>query len=522
VHAVFALREAGIEAIIINNNPETVSTDYDTSDRLYFEPLTLENVLDIIEKENPDGVMVQFGGQTGNNLAMPLKAALDARPHLKTKIWGTPPEAIDLAENRDKFNELCKQIKVPKPDAGIAYAAEEARAVARRIGYPVLCRPSYVLGGRAMQVVGSDAELEEYVHEAVKVSKDHPLLIDDFISNAIEVDVDAVCDGEDVYIGAIMEHIEEAGVHSGDSTCTIPPPSLSPEIQRTLELYTKKIALALGVRGLVNIQYAVKDGIAYCFEANPRSSRTVPYVAKATGVPMAKIAAKIAMGETIRSMRLPTQRPKHYAVKAPVFPFLKLQGVDAVLGPEMKSTGEVIGIDDDYGRAFYKAMEAAGNRLPSTGSVFLSVRDEDKRRILPVASELVDLGFKLYATRGTAQYLREFSIPAEVVFKVGEKGSPDAIDLMRRGAIQFVINTPSENLEGPARRDGYMMRRVATDLQIPFAATIEAARASVGAITALKAGQVTIKSLQEYHNITGPIPKPQRKPEVPALATRGR
>jgi carbamoyl-phosphate synthase large subunit len=522
VHAVYALRAAGVEAIIINNNPETVSTDYDTSDRLYFEPLTLENVLDIIEKENPDGVLVQFGGQTAINLAAPIKEALDRRPHLKTKIWGTPPEAIDLAENRDHFNELCKQIKVPKPDAGIAYNAEEARGVARRIGYPVLCRPSYVLGGRAMQVVGSDAELEEYVHEAVKVSKDQPLLIDDFISNAIEVDVDAVCDGDEVYIGAIMEHIEEAGVHSGDSTCTIPPPSLSPEIQRTLELYTKKIALALGVRGLVNVQYAVKDGIVYCFEANPRSSRTVPFVAKATGVPLAKIAAKVAMGETLKSMGLPTQRPKHYAVKAPVFPFLKLQGVDTVLGPEMKSTGEVIGIDDDYGRAFYKAMEAAGNRLPREGSVFISMRDEDKRRILPIASELVDLGFKLYATRGTAQYLREFGIASEMVYKVGEKGSPDAIDLMRRGAIQLVINTPSDNLEAPARRDGYMMRRVATDLQIPFVATIEAARAAVGAIAALQKGEVTIKSLQEYHGMTGPIPKPQKRVATPPLSSRGR
>ena len=512
VHAVQQLRAAGVEAIIINNNPETVSTDYDTSDRLYFEPLTWENVLDILEREQPDGLLVQFGGQTAINLAMPLKEALEKRPHLKTKIWGTPPEAIDLAENRDRFNELCKQIKVPKPEAGIALNADEARAVAKRIGYPVLCRPSYVLGGRAMQIVGSDAELEEYVHEAVKVSKDQPLLIDDFISNAIEVDVDAVCDGDDVYIGAIMEHIEEAGVHSGDSTCTIPPPSLPADIQRTLELYTKKIALALGVRGLVNVQFAVREGIVYCFEANPRSSRTVPFVAKATGVPLAKIATKVAMGETLKSMNLPIQRPKHYAVKAPVFPFLKLPGVDAVLGPEMKSTGEVIGIDDDYGRAYSKAMEAAGNRLPAAGSVFLSVRDEDKRRILPIASELHELGFKLYATRGTVQYLRESHVPGEMVFKVGEKGSPDAIDLMRRGAIQLIINTPGDTLEAPARRDGYMMRRVATDLQIPFLATIEAARAAVGAISALRQGEVIIKSLQEYHAVPSGRARPATIP----------
>jgi carbamoyl-phosphate synthase large subunit len=502
VHAVQALRERGVEAIIINNNPETVSTDYDTSDRLYFEPLTWENVLDIIERENPDGLLVQFGGQTAINLSMPLKEALDKRPHLKTKIWGTQPEAIDLAENRDRFNELCKQLKVPKPEAGIAHSAEEALPIARRIGYPVLVRPSYVLGGRGMQIVGSDVELEDYIHEAVKVTKDHPLLVDRFLGNATEVDVDAICDGDDVYIGAVQEHIEEAGVHSGDSACTIPPPSLEKEVQRTIEMYTKKIALALGVRGLVNMQYAVKDGIVYCFEANPRSSRTVPFVAKATGVPLAKIAARIAMGEKLKDQNLPTTRPKHYAVKAPVFPFLKLQGVDTVLGPEMKSTGEVIGIDDDYGRAYYKAMEAAGNRLPRDGSVFLSVRDEDKKRIMPIASELHELGFKLYATRGTAQYLKEFGVPCEMVYKVGEKGSPDAIDLLRRGEIKLIINTPSDTMEAPARRDGYMMRRVATDLQVPFLATLEAARAAVGAILALRTGEVIIKSLQEYHGIT--------------------
>lgn len=510
VHAIQALRAAGVEAIIINNNPETVSTDYDTSDRLYFEPLTFENVMDVVERENPDGILVQFGGQTAINLAMPIKAALERRPQIKTKIWGTPPEAIDLAENRERFNELCKQLRIPKPEAGIASTPEEARAVARRVGYPVLVRPSYVLGGRAMQVIGSDAELEDYVHEAVRVTKDHPLLVDRFLANAVEVDVDAVCDGEQVLIGAIMEHIEEAGVHSGDSTCTIPSPSLSIETQRTLEQYTNRIALGLGVRGPVNVQFAVKDGIVYCFEANPRSSRTVPFVAKATGVPLARVAAQVCMGVRLSEMKLPSTRPKHFAVKAPVFPFLKLQGVDSVLGPEMKSTGEVIGIDDDYGRAYYKAMEAAGNRLPREGAVFLSVRDADKRKILPVASELVDLGFKLYATRGTAQHLKEFGIAAEMVHKVGQKGSPDAIDLMRRGAIQLIINTPSENLEAPARRDGYMMRRVATDLQIPFLATIEAARAAVGAINSLRQGDVVIKSLQEYHGMTGPLPRPVR------------
>jgi len=502
VHAVEAIREAGHEAIMVNNNPETVSTDFDTSDRLYFEPLTLECVLDILEREQADGILCQFGGQTAINLAMPLKRALDRRPNLPTKILGTPPEAIERAENRGTFELLCRELGVPKPEAGTAQTSEQAKEIAHRIGYPVIVRPSYVLGGRGMQVVASDAELDEYIAEAVKVTRDHPLLVDRFLGNAVEVDVDAVCDGSEVYVGAIMEHIEEAGVHSGDSTCTIPPPSLSSEIRRTLEDYTRKIALGVGVVGLLNIQYAVKDNKVYVFEANPRSSRTVPYVSKAIGIPLAKTGARVALGEKLKDMRLATAKPKHYAVKAPVFPFNKLPGVDTVLGPEMKSTGEVMGIDEDYGRAYWKAMEAAGNRLPATGSVFVSVRDEDKRKILPVAQEFVNLGFRLYATRGTALTLREHGLPVEIVFKVGEQGNPDAIDLMRKGEIQFIINTPSDLMEAPARRDGFMMRRVAVDLQIPFAATIEAARASVSAIQAMRKGDVSTKSLHEYHGVT--------------------
>jgi carbamoyl-phosphate synthase large subunit len=501
VHAVEAIREAGHEAIMVNNNPETVSTDFDISDRLYFEPLTLECVLDILEREQADGVLCQFGGQTAINLAMPLKKALERRPHLPTKILGTSPEAIERAENRGAFEALCRELKIPKPEAGTARTPEETKAVARRIGYPVLVRPSYVLGGRGMQVVANDAELDEYVTEAVKVTRDHPLLVDRFLGNAIEVDVDAVSDGTDVYVGAVMEHIEEAGVHSGDSTCTIPPPSLPPEVQRQLEDHTRRLALAVGVVGLINIQFAVKDGEAYVLEANPRSSRTVPYVSKAIGVPLARVGARVALGEKLADLHLPKPQPRHYSVKAPVFPFNKLPGVDTVLGPEMKSTGEVMGIDDDYGRAYWKAMEAAGNRLPTSGSVFLSVRDLDKRKIVPVAQELVQLGFRLVATRGTALALREAGLPVEMVYKVAEKGNPDAIDLMRKGAIQLIINTPEDTMEAPARRDGYMMRRLAIDLQIPFVATIEAARASASAIAAVRRGDVATKSLHEYHGV---------------------
>ncbi|MHB1262246.1 MAG: carbamoyl-phosphate synthase large subunit, partial [Thermoplasmatota archaeon] len=380
VHAAWAIKEEGMEALLLNNNPETVSTDFDTSDRLYFDPLTLEDVMHVIERERPDGVLVQFGGQTAINLALPLEAALAARPDLPTKVWGTSPHAIDLAENREKFNALMQKLGIPQPDAGIAFEDEEAIKVATRIGYPVLVRPSYVLGGRAMMVVHNEPELRDYVRDAVRVSKKHPLLVDQFLGRAIEIDVDAVCDGTDVLIGAIMEHVEEAGVHSGDSTTVIPPQNIPAPVLKTLEEYTRKIALGLDTRGLINIQYAVRhvhggrDGkqkpIAYVLEANPRSSRTVPYVAKATGVPLAKIAAKVAIGRKLADLKVERPRIGHVAVKAPVFPFLKLPGVDAVLGPEMKSTGEVMGIADDYPLAYAKAMEAAGNPLPVEGTVF--------------------------------------------------------------------------------------------------------------------------------------------------------
>ncbi len=505
VHAAWAIREEGCAAILMNNNPETVSTDFDTSDRLYFDPLALEDVMHVIEREQPDGVLVQFGGQTAINLALPLEAALAARDDLKTVIIGTPPKAIDLAEDRDKFNRLMAGLGVKQPEAGIAYTDEEAVTIATRIGYPVLVRPSYVLGGRAMQTVHNESELRDYVREAVRITKKHPLLVDRFLARAIEVDVDAVCDGTDVLMGAIMEHVEEAGVHSGDSTTVIPPQNLNADIQARLAKHTRDIALALGTRGLINIQYAVKGEDIYVIEANPRSSRTVPYVAKATGLPLAKIAAKVALGKTLLEQGYgPDHRaPKlnHVAVKAPVFPFLKLPGVDAVLGPEMKSTGEVMGIAEDYPTAYAKAMEAAMNPLPTQGTVFVSVAKQDRPRILDIMRRLAALGFDIVATEGTAHDLRTAGLDVTTVYKLSERKSPDAIDLIKDGRIQLIINTPSELMEAPQMRDGYQMRRAAVEGEVPFLATVEAADAAVGAIVAKRAvkGRFPVRSLQSYH-----------------------
>ncbi len=507
VHAAWAIREEGCAAIILNNNPETVSTDFDTSDRLYFDPLTLEDVMHVIEREQPDGVLVQFGGQTAINLALPLQAALAARDDLHAEIIGTLPDAIDLAEDRDKFNQLMAKLGVKQPEAGIAFSDEEAVEIATRIGYPVLVRPSYVLGGRAMMTVHNEEELRDYVRDAVKVSKQHPLLVDRFLHRAIEVDVDAVCDGKDVLVGAIMEHVEEAGVHSGDSTTVIPPQNLPIDIQDRIAAHTRDIALALGTRGLINIQFAVKGGDIYIIEANPRSSRTVPYVAKATGIPLAKLAAKVALGKTLQELgyggdhRAP--RLKHVAVKAPVFPFLKLPGVDAVLGPEMKSTGEVMGIADDYPTAYAKAMEGAMNPLPMEGTVFVSVAKQDRPRVLDIARRLAALGFNLVATEGTAADLGDAGLDVTTVYKLSEKKSPDAIDLIKTKGIQLIINTPGEAMESPQKRDGYQMRRAAVEGEVPFLATIEAAEAAVSAIVAKRAvkGRFPVRSLQEYHEV---------------------
>ncbi|KXS42258.1 carbamoyl-phosphate synthase large subunit [Methanolobus zinderi] len=498
VHAVAAIREAGIEAHIINNNPETVSTDYDTSDKLFFEPLTLEDVMNVIDKENPDGVLVQFGGQTSVNLALPLEKELQRRSDLKTKILGTSPADIDVAENREKFNQMMNKLGINQPDAGYATSQEQAIEISSRIGFPVLVRPSYVLGGRAMEIVYDQTDLERYMREAVRVSPEHPILIDDFLEGAVEIDVDAVCDGKDVLIGAIMEHIEEAGVHSGDSACVIPPQSLSEEVLEIVRDYTRKIALALNVKGLVNIQMAKRGDKIYVLEANPRSSRTIPFVSKAVGLPLAKIAARVIMGESLKDLGYTADKEpevKHVSVKEVLLPFDKLPGADPILGPEMKSTGEVMGVDPDYGRAFFKAQLSADNLLPLTGKVFLSVRDEDQEQLVDVAKKLRGAGIELLGTKGTADSLAEHGIEMGIVKKVHD-GSPNVIDMMRRYEVALVINTPKDK---QAREDSSRIRRAAVDFKVPYITTIQAAIAASNAIVSMKNGEGAVKSINEYH-----------------------
>ena len=496
VHAVKALRDEGIETHIINNNPETVSTDFDTSDKLFFEPLTLESVMNVIERERPYGVMVQFGGQTSVNLAIPLKKELERRTDLDTIILGTDPDDMDLAEDREKFNLLMRDLDVLQPEAGYATSQEEAIKIANRIDYPVLVRPSYVLGGRAMEIVYDQPDLERYMKEAVRVSPEHPILIDDFLEGACEIDVDAVCDRKDVLIGAIMEHIEEAGVHSGDSACVIPTQSLSEKTLETVREYTRKIALGLNVKGLINIQMAEKDGRVYVLEANPRSSRTIPFVSKAVGTPLAKIAARVIMGHGLKEMGY-RDEPKvnHVSVKEVLLPFDKLPGADPVLGPEMKSTGEVMGIDYDFGKAYYKAELAADNVLPLSGKIFLSIRDEDKPKLVEIARTLQEAGLELMGTRGTVNYLADHGIILDTVKKVHD-GSPNVIDMMRRDEVGLIINTPTSR---ESRRDGSRIRRAAVDFKVPYITTIQAAKAAAGAIEAMKKGELAIRSVQEYH-----------------------
>ncbi|MFV2041314.1 MAG: carbamoyl-phosphate synthase large subunit, partial [Candidatus Hydrothermarchaeales archaeon] len=452
VHGVIALKEEGIEAIIVNNNPETVSTDYDTSDKLYFEPLTLEDVLNIIEKEKPMGVIVQFGGQTPLNLAVPLAKR-------GVKILGTSPESIDTAEDREKFTKIMTRLGIPQAEFGTGFSYEEAKGIADSIGYPVLVRPSYVLGGRAMEIVYDDEQLEEYMEEAAQVSPEHPVLIDRFLEDAVEVDVDAVSDGSEVYIGGIMEHIEQAGVHSGDSACILPPQSLDKITLQTIKDYTKRLALELGVVGLLNIQFAVKAGKVYILEANPRASRTVPFVSKATGAPLAKIATKVMLGKTLRELGYVGERKiRHIAVKEAVFPFLKLPGVDPVLSPEMKSTGEVMGIDFDFGLAYYKSQLAAKNPLPKSGTIFISVKRRDAALIAPIAKKLAHMGFEILSTEGTAEVLTEAGVAVEVVRKISD-GSPNILDRIKNQEVQLIINTPTG---GRAQlSDGYYIRRTA-------------------------------------------------------------
>ena len=496
VHAVYALAEAGYETIMVNCNPETVSTDYDTSDRLYFEPLTAEDAIEICRREQSagrlKGVIVQYGGQT------PLKLA-HALADAGVPILGTSPDAIDLAEDRDRFQRLLHEIGLRQPNNGTATSMEQAVAVAAKIGYPVLLRPSYVLGGRAMEIVHDEAGLRRYVTEAVRVSGDNPVLIDGYLQDAIEVDIDAVSDGEGVRIAGIMEHIEEAGIHSGDSACALPPHSLSAATLAEIGRQAEKLAAALGVVGLMNIQVAVKDETVYILEVNPRASRTVPFVAKATGAPVAKIAARVMAGETLAGFDLgmaPANGPGngHVAVKEAVFPFNRFPGVDVILGPEMKSTGEVMGLDRDFGRAFAKSQVASGIHLPQAGTVFVSVRDHDKEALAPIAKRLAALGFELLATRGTAAHLNARGIPARQVNKVLE-GRPHIVDAMTDGGVQLVFNT-TEGAQ--AIRDSFSLRQTALLREIPYYTTIAGARAAVQAIAALRTGALEVAPLQSY------------------------
>ncbi|HEX9717753.1 MAG TPA: carbamoyl-phosphate synthase large subunit [Actinomycetota bacterium] len=499
VHAAYALREAGYEAVMVNSNPETVSTDYDTSNRLYFEPVSAEDVLPVCRAERPVGVIVQLGGQTPLKLAHTLEAEGFA-------VLGTRPDAIDLAEDRGKFAALCEEIGLPAPPHGEANDPEEARGVASRIGYPVVVRPSYVLGGRAMEIVYGEDELERFVRTAAAASPDHPVLIDRFLEGAIEVDVDAVSDGTDVYVGAVMEHIEEAGVHSGDSSCAIPPPTLSDDELDEVERITGLLALRLGVRGLLNLQLAVKDERIWVLEANPRASRTVPFVSKATGVPLVKVAAMVLVGRPLAKLVhegvIPAD-PRRYrhlpytSVKAAVLPFGRFPGVDTVLGPEMKSTGEVMGVDRGSGAALAKALVAGGTALPHEGTVFVSVANRDKRAILYPAKRLLDMGFHLLATRGTAGVLERAGIPVTRVGKVSEGGS-NVADLIRRGEVDLVINTPFGRAP---RTDGYYIRTAAAAAGIPCITTLPGVLAAIRGIEALRAGPAEPLSLQEYHEL---------------------
>jgi carbamoyl-phosphate synthase large subunit len=497
VHAALALREDGYETIMVNCNPETVSTDYDTSDRLYFEPLTLEDVLEIIDKEKPKGVIVQYGGQTPLKLARALEA--NGAP-----IVGTSPDSIDLAEDRERFQKMVSKLGLTQPPNRTARTADEALAHARAIGYPLVVRPSYVLGGRAMEVVHSDADLKRYITDAVRVSNDSPVLLDRFLDNAVEVDVDLVADTHgNVLIGGIMEHIEEAGVHSGDSSCSLPPYSLSPRIQDELRAQVTQMARELGVVGLMNTQFAIQSdgeqaggdgGTIYILEVNPRASRTVPFVSKATGVALAKIAARCMVGKSLAEQQATREVvPGYFSVKEAIFPFLKFQNVDPILGPEMRSTGEVMGVGRSFGAAFARAHEAANIAAPTVGKVFLSVRDADKTRLLPVARDLVARGFSLVATEGTAAYLSGHGLACERINKVLE-GRPHIVDLIKNGEIVFIVNT-TEGKQAIA--DSFSIRREALQQRITYSTTVAGARALVHSLDFRGNGEV--HSLQELH-----------------------
>ncbi len=489
VHASFSLREEGFEAIMVNCNPETVSTDYDTSDRLYFEPLTLEDTLAIIEREKPEGVIVHLGGQTPLKLAIPLEER-------GVKIIGTSPDSIDLAEDRERFRGLIERLGFRQPESGIARSQEEALRIAGEVTYPIVVRPSYVLGGRAMEIVYTEESLKRYITEAVKVAPNHPVLIDRFLNDAKEVDVDAISDGKTVVIGGVLEHIEEAGVHSGDSAMVLPPFSIKPGVVNEIKRQTKELALALNVVGLVNIQFAIKNDKVYILEVNPRASRTVPFVSKAIGVPLAMLGTKVMAGKTLEELGFTDEIiPKHVCVKESVFPFIKFPGVDTILGPEMKSTGEVMGIDSEKWMAFAKAQMAAGGKLPLSGTAFVSVKDDDKPRLSEFAKKLSDLGFGILATTGTAAWLKNIGVECTVVKKVVE-GRPNVVDHMKNGEVQLVVNTTFGERE---IEQSYTIRRTALTQRVPYFTTVSAAIAAVGAIEALIKEGLRVKALQDYY-----------------------
>ena len=503
-HASFSAQDRGFATVMVNSNPETVSTDYDTSDRLYFEPLTLEDVLNVIEAERPEGVIVQFGGQTPLKLALPLLRWLKSDDGLQTgtRILGTSPDSIDRAEDREQFEAILRQLDIRQPRNGLARSEEEARAVATRVGYPVVVRPSYVLGGRAMEVVFDEQELNRYMVEAVQVEPDHPVLIDQYLENAVEVDVDALCDRDGVVvIGGLMEHIEPAGIHSGDSACCLPAVSLGDQALALIRRWTESLALALEVQGLINLQFAVQRDasgaeVVYIIEANPRASRTVPFVAKATGVPLARVATRLMTGETLQAVGLTEEpRPPLQAVKEAVLPFRRFPGADSVLGPEMRSTGEVMGSAQEFGMAYAKAELAAGDALPTAGRVFLSTHDRDKQALVPVARRLIELGFELTATVGTAKVLEHEGLAVTSVLKVHE-GRPNIEDLIRSGGVQLAINTP---IGRQAAHDDRYIRRAALDYSVPTVTTLAGARAAVEAIAALQAESLSIHALQDVH-----------------------
>ena len=499
-HASFALQEFDHESIMVNCNPETVSTDYDTSDRLYFEPLTLEEVLNICDTEKPDGVIVQFGGQTPLTLALPLKAA-------GVPIIGTDPESIDIAEDRKRFGKLIDSLGIPSPANGSATSVEGAVDIARNLGFPVLVRPSYVLGGRAMVIAYDEDTVRRYMREAVVFSQERPVLIDRFLQDAVEVDVDALCDGEEVLIAGIMEHIEEAGVHSGDSSCVLPAFSLSEETKNTIIKYTRQLALSLKVIGLMNLQFAVENGTVYVIEVNPRASRTVPYVSKATGVPLAKVAVGLMLGKKLRDFADLTGAPEsgvlpvpQYFVKSPVFPFNKFPGVDPALGPEMRSTGEVMGVGENFGEAFAKAQRSAGTPIPTKGTVFISVGDKDKPKAVEVARKLSQNGFKLVATRGTANAMKAAGLECATIFKVNE-GRPNAVDFMKAGQAQLVIYTATG---ATTFSDERQIRRTALLNRIPCITTISGAMAAAEAVVSANRDPIRVWSLQEIHKGSTP------------------